>query len=1184
MALNDIAAPPGAAGFLAGGGEAGAMLRSFDWTASPLGPPEGWPQPLKTLVGVMLAANQPMFLAWGPTRTFLYNDAYAEILAAKHPAALGGDFLEVWHEIRGDLLPIVEEAYAGRPVQMDDIELLMHRRGYPEETHFAFSYTPVRDEAGAVAGFFCPCVEITEQVFAGRRQAFRLALEQRLRDLSGASEVIAVASEALGQYLDVAQVAYAEVEPDGDTAIIEREWNNGEMASNAGRHRLDDFGPAFIADLRRGDTIAIPDVRLDPRTSSPEALAAFAKTSIRAFLNVPVVKAGRLAAVLAVHSQIPRAWTAEEIVLTEEIAERTWAAAERARAEAELRTSETRLQSSLRAAERKAAELGAVLESMPDAVYIGTAEGITHANRPALEQLGFASYEDLNRHVATLAEEIQTRDAETGALIALEEQAFTRAFRGERVIQDVRVRHRITGEDRIVRCAAAPVTMDGQVIAAVAVNTDITEAKLAEAELRSSEARLAFLDRLAAETASLANADAVLATTTRLLGEHLKLSVCAYADMDEDEDGFTIRGDWAAAGSTSIVGHYSLADFGKLAVKNLGAGLPLVVNDNLRELALEEAATFQSIGIAATICMPLVKEGRLTALMAIHDRVPRIWTEAELSLLREVTARSWAHVERVAAIAELRASEARYRTLFETVDAGFCVVEMIFDESGRPVDYRFVEANPAFERQTGLNDAVGRTAGELVPDLEPHWFELYGRVALTGEATRFEEGSTAMGRWFDVHALRVGDPDARRVAILFNDISKRRAAEEGLRELNDTLEQRVAERTAELEQAQEALRQSQKLEAMGQLTGGVAHDFNNLLTPIVGSLDMLVRRELGSERERRLIDGALQSAERAKTLVQRLLAFARRQPLQPSAVDIKALVGGMAELIASTSGPKIDVRVRLPDDLPAAVADANQLEMAVLNLAVNARDAMPEGGVLTLSAAAETVGPGRRSALRPGDYVRLSVEDTGIGMDEATRARAVEPFFSTKGIGKGTGLGLSMAHGLASQLEGGLTLSSRPGEGTRVDLWLPVSLVDAKSEGQTVGARARPAGRGTALLVDDEDLVRMSTADMLMDLGYAVVEAASAEAALQLVEDGLGPDLLVTDHLMPGMTGLELVQTLRAERPGLPVLIISGYAEAEGIASEFARLTKPFRIAELGESLSGLSAAEQGAATSEPCG
>jgi CheY-like chemotaxis protein/two-component sensor histidine kinase len=368
------------------------------------------------------------------------------------------------------------------------------------------------------------------------------------------------------------------------------------------------------------------------------------------------------------------------------------------------------------------------------------------------------------------------------------------------------------------------------------------------------------------------------------------------------------------------------------------------------------------------------------------------------------------------------------------------------------------------------------------------------------------------------------------------------------------------------------------MEAMGSLTGGVAHDFNNLLTPILGSLDMLLRRGVGNERERRLMDGALQSAERAKTLVQRLLAFARRQPLQPGPVDLDRLVHGMAGLLGSTLGPRIDVRVEMPADLPPALADANQLEMALLNLAVNARDAMPDGGVLTVSAKRESVRPGHplvprsghSSGLRPGHYLRLSVTDTGAGMDEATLTRAVEPFFSTKGVGRGTGLGLSMVHGLAEQLHGGLKIRSRPGQGTTVDLWLPISPFAPEPDHKDSSAETPRQARGTALLVDDEDLVRMSTADMLMDLGYEVVEAASAEQALRLVGEGLRPELVVTDHLMPGASGVDLARELRADRPDLPVLIVSGYAEMEGIAPGLPRLTKPFRQADLLQSLAAL--------------
>ncbi len=371
---------------------------------------------------------------------------------------------------------------------------------------------------------------------------------------------------------------------------------------------------------------------------------------------------------------------------------------------------------------------------------------------------------------------------------------------------------------------------------------------------------------------------------------------------------------------------------------------------------------------------------------------------------------------------------------------------------------------------------------------------------------------------------------------------------------------------AELEQAQEALRQSQKMEAMGSLTGGVAHDFNNLLTPIVGSLDLLQRKGVGGEREQRLIAGAIQAADRARTLVQRLLAFARRQPLQPVAVDIGELVRSMADLLVSTTGPQVRVVVDVADNLPPAQADPNQLEMALLNLGVNARDAMPDGGTLRISATRQSVRT-PTATLKVGHYVRLSVADTGIGMDEATLARSIEPFFSTKGIGKGTGLGLSMAHGLAAQLGGGLTIQSRPDLGTNVELWLPLSVatIDTKEAGVTPSEIGQ--ARGTVLLVDDEEVVRESTADMLEELGFLVTQAASGEAALAMITQGLTPDLLVTDHLMPGMTGVDLVQVVRGVRPNLPAMIVSGYADVEGIAPDIPRLTKPFRRAELVEIL-----------------
>jgi len=374
---------------------------------------------------------------------------------------------------------------------------------------------------------------------------------------------------------------------------------------------------------------------------------------------------------------------------------------------------------------------------------------------------------------------------------------------------------------------------------------------------------------------------------------------------------------------------------------------------------------------------------------------------------------------------------------------------------------------------------------------------------------------------------------------------------------------------AVLAHTQEALRQAQKLESMGQLTGGVAHDFNNLLTPILGTLDLLQRRGLGGEREQRLIRGAGQSAERAKTLVQRLLAFARRQPLQATTIDIGALVTGLAELLSSTIGPNVAVSVAIGPDLPAAKADAHQLEMALINLGVNARDAMDGVGQIRIAAARAAVAAEEIPGLGEGVYVRLSMRDSGKGMDAATIARAVEPFFSTKGIGQGTGLGLSMAHGLASQLGGALTIESAPGQGTEVIIWLPESQepAPAQPQAQTVAVQARAPADETVLLVDDEEQIRAITGDMLTELGFKVHAAESAAAALAALEQGLLPDVVMTDHLMPGMTGVELALAVRARWPAVKLLVVSGFADVEGLDPTLPRLNKPFVQSELAAAL-----------------
>jgi PAS domain S-box-containing protein len=479
------------------------------------------------------------------------------------------------------------------------------------------------------------------------------------------------------------------------------------------------------------------------------------------------------------------------------------------------------------------------------------------------------------------------------------------------------------------------------------------------------------------------------------------------------------------------------------------------------------------------------------------------------------------------------------------------------------LEYRWLAINKAsadeFERIFGVRPKVGDSMLELLaghPEHQAAVKAVWSRALRGEEFTQIDE---------------FGEPsrDRRYYEMKFNSLRDREGRLIGAYQFVYDVTERLRDQ-ARLAEAEAVLRQTQKLEAMGQLTGGVAHDFNNLLTPIIAGLDMLQRGKSRDEREQRLISGALQSAERAKTLVQRLLAFARRQPLQPQAVDVAKLIRGMAELVDSTTGPQIRVVVDVAEGLPAARADANQLEMAILNLSVNARDAMEQGGVLRISASPRTVDPGRDPELAPGAYVLISVADNGCGMDESVAARAIEPFFSTKGIGKGTGLGLSMVHGLASQLGGALRIRSQKNIGTNIDLWLPVSAMPAHRDVPRDQERPAHSNAETVLLVDDEDLVRGATADMLLDMGFHVVEARSGEEALRLMDGGLQTQILVTDHLMPGMTGVELAYTVRQRNPSVRLLVISGFAQAEGLAPDLPRLTKPFRQAELSAKLSEL--------------
>lgn len=390
-----------------------------------------------------------------------------------------------------------------------------------------------------------------------------------------------------------------------------------------------------------------------------------------------------------------------------------------------------------------------------------------------------------------------------------------------------------------------------------------------------------------------------------------------------------------------------------------------------------------------------------------------------------------------------------------------------------------------------------------------------------------------------------------------------------LETLNADLEQRVTERTDALEKAQEALRRTQKLEVIGQLTGNVAHDFNNLMSPIMASLDLVLAQPGNGDAVTRSTNAAMEAVERAKALVERLLSVARQQPLKPSAVTLDALVRDMADLIGSTVGPDVSLSIDMADALPPVMVDRHQLELAILNLAVNAREAMAQGGRLRIAATPVQGAPGGLG----GDFVRLTIDDDGVGMTPETARRATEPFFTTKPNGQGVGLGLSVVDGFVSQAGGAMEMTSARGQGTRIDLWLPAhGAAAAATVPATPPAPATSSGDDTVLLIDDETIVRMGTAAMLGELGYSVVEADTAGEALDMIASGLRPDIVVTDHLMPGMTGAELAQRLKAEWPTTAVLIISGFQGVDTIAPDVVRVAKPFRQTHLA---AGIAAARE---------
>ena len=707
----------------------------------------------------------------------------------------------------------------------------------------------------------------------------------------------------------------------------------------------------------------------------------------------------------------------------------------------------------------------------------------------------------------------------------------------------------------------------------------------------------------------------------------------------------------------------------------------------------------------------------------LHKSGERFWASGEMlpllddqdrhfGFVKIPRDRTQAHLDGIA----LRLAQDRFQTIVETIDAAFAIVEVKYDANDKPIDYRFLEANPAFEAQAGVN-LRGKWVTEFAPDLERFWFETYGHVAKTGEPANFESYAEAFKRWFDVRAVRVGNPADRQIAILFNDVTARREAQEQLRlseavaranvervqlaleagaiigtwhwdiptdhftiddafarafgldptlgregiplalivatvhpddqaglaaaidaavakggryahqyrvrradgryywieangrvdhdpdgtprgfpgvlidiearrmveaerdraitelrALNETLEQRVVERSTELMVAEERLRQSQKMEAIGQLTGGVAHDFNNLLTVIRGSVDLLRRDNVPAEKRQRYLDAIGDTADRAAKLTGQLLAFARRQTLEPEVFEVGQRLDAITDMLDSITGSRVLVRFEVPDAICRVRADVSQFETALVNLAVNARDAMEGEGTVTIRLNCDAKMPSIRGhGPGTGDFVAVSLSDTGVGIAPDDLERIFEPFFTTKDVGKGTGLGLSQVFGFAKQSGGDVDVQSIVGKGSTFTLYLPQAEAASLREPKSNGGYENIDGAGRCVLVVEDNInVGQFATQLLEDLGYRTAWVTSAEEALErLGSDGDGFDIVFSDVVMPGMGGIELAKRLANDLPAMPVVLASGYSHvlAQDGAEGLELLRKPYSAGQLSVAL-----------------
>ncbi len=729
--------------------------------------------------------------------------------------------------------------------------------------------------------------------------------------------------------------------------------------------------------------------------------------------------------------------------------------------------------------------------------------------------------------------------------------------------------YRLLAPDGTIRWVAAQgrcrLAEDGTPLRFPGVSFDVTRRKLAD--LRQK----AILE-LGDAIRDLTDPGEIAFAASGVLGRALQVARVGYGVIDKSAETITVERDWNAPGTTTLAGMLHFRDYGSY-IEDLKAGRTVAIADVTRDPRTRATAEeLKGISAWSFVNMPLVEQDDFVALLYANHDGPRQWDEDDLLLMRDVAERVRAATERLRAEDARRESEEQFRVFAEAVPNQIWAAHP---------DGRLYWFNQQVHAYTGMAyDALdGITAWtDLVhPDDQSQATEDWSRSLLTGAhyGTEFRiRNAHGAYRWFLVRAepVRAADGTITRWVGTNTDIDDSRRQTAELAMWNETLEEQVASRTRELMETEEALRQSQKMEAVGQLTGGLAHDFNNLLTGITGSLELLGMRIAQGrlndvERYSLAAQGA---AKRAAALTHRLLAFSRRQTLDPRPTDVNRLVSGLEDLVHRTVGPEITVEVVSSVGLWPTLVDPNQLENAILNLCINARDAMPEGGRLTIETANRWIDAriGKERDLDPGQYVSLCVSDTGTGMTPEVISKAFDPFFTTKPLGLGTGLGLSMIYGFARQSGGQVRIYSEVDEGSNICIYLPRHLgpADEVEDQAELSEAPRAIAGETVLVVDDEPTVRMLVTEVLEELGYAAIEAADGAAGLKLLRSDVRIDLLVSDVGLPGgMNGRQMADAARVHRPDLKILFITGYAENAVVGNGHLDpgmhvMTKPFAM------------------------